>query len=336
MSNALLADRYRLDTRLGGGCFGEVWQAKDTYFDRSVAVKLFARGVKADIVLAEARLQVRLSAHPNIVTIEDVVVQPPRPFVVTQLYTAGDVDARVGPNGAFLPDAMRWMRDLLAGLRHAHSLNVIHRDVKPSNLLVTPNGGAALTDFGIAEDSVRGIYAGRASYNPTVAPEILANNPSSEQTDLWAAACTWYRLLCGRYPFLSTAAIVTNDYEPAYKVNAQIPMALSRAIDRGLNPDPSKRYADAARMLGAVSGLSYDRGWERIADPAATETWRLHGGDGDIVARLIDRPKAGPELVVTRDRGRGPRAFIRERPGSLAQSRQKLRALLRRGVESGL
>lgn len=332
----LLANRYKLDSVIGGGNFGEVWRAEDTFLSRPVAVKLFPPGMAVDTVLLEAQLQRKLSEHPHIVTIDNVVIEPPRPFVVSELFEDGAVTRRVGPNGAFLPDAMRWMRDLLAALGHAHGLGVLHRDIKPPNMLLTPNGGAALTDFGIAEDTILNVYVDRAVYSATIAPEVLAGGRSSTQTDLWAAACTWYRLLCGRYPFATPADVVNHQYEPAHKVNPQIPIALSRAVDVGLAADPAARYADADRMLAAVSGLSYERGWERLTDPTALEAWRLHGGDGEVVARLVQLPKAGVELVLTRDRGNGARAFKRERPGSAAQSRQKLNALLRRGVDSGL
>jgi len=335
-ASGLLAGRYRLDVFLGSGNFGEVWAAEDTYLARQVAVKLFKTGMQPDSVLLEAQLQRRLSEHPHIAAIENVVLEPPRPFVVSELYARGSIAGNLGPDGAPPTVAMRWMRDLLAALAHAHGLGVVHRDVKPSNLLLGDDGDAVLTDFGIAEDTVRRLYVDRSSYAPHMAPELLAGGSTSPQSDLWAAACTWYRLLCGRYPFNSVVAVLGGAFEPLHHVNPQIPLAVSRAVARALEQNPADRYADAERMLAAVSGLIVENDWERIIHPGALEVWRMRAPAAEFVIRLTQRPRAGLELLLTRDLGNGPRKVLREQPTSLAKARQRLRALLVDGVTGKL
>lgn len=131
-----LADgRYVLytDRKLGKGNYGKVFEGLDRYLDQQVAIKLLDEDFEIDAVLLEAQLQRRVSEHANVVTIFDVVPQPPRPFMVTALCPQGSVAKRLKVGDVSLIEALRWTRDLLAGLAHAHNLGVIHRDVKPGN-----------------------------------------------------------------------------------------------------------------------------------------------------------------------------------------------------------
>ncbi|MEI2702583.1 MAG: serine/threonine-protein kinase [Baekduia sp.] len=332
-----LADgRYVLDRRLGRGHFGEVWAATDTHLDTEVAVKLFGESFRPDAVLLEAQLHHRLSAHPNVVSILNVVVEPPRPFVVMELCGNGSVSARLTEGDVSLLDAMRWTRDMLAGLSHAHSLGVLHRDLKPSNLLILDDGRAAIADFGLAEDSVREVVVDPNVYRPHMAPEMRAQG-SSAKTDVWAAGCTWYRLLCGAYPYATFADLAAGAHHPVHRLNPQIPLSLSRAVDMALQVVPANRYADAARMQSAVSALSIVNAWTSNPDPQALESWSCATSNCAYRVRLTDRPRVGLELEALRDlrRGGGYRRVRFERHQSLAKARKQLRSWLVRVVEGG-
>lgn len=328
--------RYVLDHYIGNGHFGEVWAAADTHLDMAVAVKLFGAAFHPDAVLLEARLHNRLSAHPNVVSILNVVIEPPRPFVAMELCRQGSVGARLDRGEVSLTNAMRWTRDMLAGLAHAHAMGVLHRDLKPSNLLILDDGRAAITDFGVAEDSIRGEYVDPRAYQPHMAPEMAVSG-SSPQTDVWAAGCTWYRLLCGQFPFASPADIAAGKFEPVHKLNPQVPLSVSRAVAMALQVNPADRYADAIRMHSAVSSLLVANAWSREPDAEAVETWVCSTTSCDYRVRLVERPRVGLELTAYRDlrNGGGYRRVRHERLPTIGKARQRLRTWLVLVVEGG-
>lgn len=326
--------RYVLRGFLGNGAFGEVWEADDLYLDTKVAVKLFGGAFRPDAVLLEAQLHNRLSEHPNVVSIQNVLIEPPIPFVVMALCPAGSVGARLEQNDVSLVEAMRWTRDMLAGLARAHALDVIHRDLKPSNLLILDDGRVAISDFGVAEDAIVHEYVDPKVYWRHMAPEMFTTG-SSPLTDVWAAGCTWYRLLTGVHPFADRAAAAAGEFELPHKLNPQIPLAVSRAVAKALAVNPADRYQSAASMLSAVSGLSVVNSWRRIDDPATIETWAATTSQADYTIELVARPRTGLELTAYRDyrRGAGRRRIRRVNPASLPRARQRLRAWLTELVE---
>lgn len=334
----VLADgRYTLTAPLGDGHFGEVWEGEDTHLGMSVAVKLFAAGFEPDTVLLEAQLQNRLSQHVGVISIHNVIVEPPRPFMVTDLCPEGSVGDRLKAGDVSLVQAMRWTRDMLAGLAHAHSLGVIHRDLKPSNLLILDSGRAAITDFGIAEDAIKHEYVDSSNYGPHMAPEVATGGSSSPQSDVWAAGCTWYRLLCGEYPFATLGDALAGTFEPVHHRNPQAPIAVSRAVAKGLSVDTANRYQDANQMLSSVSGLQVVNSWRTSTEPGTLETWTCSTANADYALRLTERPQVGLELTAHRDlrRGAGFRRVRSERPPSINQARQLRRRWLVAVVEGG-
>jgi serine/threonine protein kinase len=166
-------DRYELVRPLGSGAFGDAWEAHDHDEDSTVAVKLLSPGTNPDDVLREASLHRRLSAHPRVVPMRNVEIGAnPSSFVVSELVPGGSLDGVLAVRRPTVVESQRWLRDVLEGLAHAHGMSVLHRDVKASNVLLGPDGHAMLTDFGVADDSVRRAAAEPAMYPLTMPPEF--------------------------------------------------------------------------------------------------------------------------------------------------------------------
>ncbi|MGB8329206.1 MAG: serine/threonine-protein kinase [Polyangiales bacterium] len=176
--------RYGLLTLLGEGYFGEVYLAEDLELEEKVAIKLPSDEVELDEVLLEARMLNLLRKHERIVSIRNVELEPPRPFIVMDYLPNGSVEARMEAGEIAVIDTVRWTRDTLDGLAYAHSLGVIHRDIKPGNLLLDDNGGAVISDFGLAEDTVRKRIAHPDYlYGAHAAPELMAGEPTTPSSD---------------------------------------------------------------------------------------------------------------------------------------------------------
>ncbi|MFE5795429.1 protein kinase [Streptomyces sp. NPDC056503] len=283
--------RFELVDRLGGGGMGLVWRARDRVLDREVAVKEVrpsdpglaehdpgAASALASRVLREARALARL-AHPNVVTIHHVVegggAEGPYPWIVMELVTGGSLQDRLD-RGTLTPyEAAGLGRGLLAGLRAAHEAGIGHRDVKPPNVLLRPDGTPVLTDFGIA--SLHGATAltptGSVLGTPDyMAPERVRGEDGGTAADLWSLAMTLYVAVEGRNPFrrahtLATlAAVLGEDVPPPLRAGP-----LGPALMAVLVRDPSARPDSAAldRLLAEVADTTPRDATPRDAAPHA-------------------------------------------------------------------
>jgi eukaryotic-like serine/threonine-protein kinase len=186
-----LKDRYRLERLLGRGGMASVWLASDEVLDRPVAVKLLSDTIASDPeFLARFRREARVAAglsHPNLIGIYDYAEGEERPYLVME-YVAGDnLAERMSRHAAI--DCERLARELLGALAHIHAAGIVHRDVKPQNVLIAPDGSAKLIDFGIAlpKDATAltrtGNLLGTARY---IAPEVMGGQPATERSDLYS------------------------------------------------------------------------------------------------------------------------------------------------------
>ncbi|HEY9240585.1 MAG TPA: protein kinase [Streptosporangiaceae bacterium] len=268
----LVAGRYRLLTPLGNGGMGTVWQAEDELLARLVAVKEISpppdvspqeRALLRERTLREARTAARLS-HPNVVTIYDVVEDDGRPWIVMELIAARSLRDLVLANGPLSAQhAAQIGLQVLAALTAAHSLGILHRDVKPGNVLIDAAGRAVLADFGIArtQDSptltTSGVLVGSPSY---IAPERASGEPGGPESDLWSLGATLYAIVEGRPPYdragaLPTLmAVVHEDPDPPARAGPLWPVIRSL-----LDHVPSRRpdAGETERMLRRVAeGIS--------------------------------------------------------------------------------
>jgi serine/threonine-protein kinase len=265
--------RYRLGERLGHGGMGEVFAAHDLRLDREVALKL----LRADLadqdgmrerVVAEARLAARLT-HPHVVGVLDTGEQDGRPFVVMERLSGRTLRDELtdGP----LPEERA--RDVglqvLRALAAAHGLGIVHRDVKPGNILDAGVGTWKVADFGIAkwvhaDETLTGTgeLLGSPSY---IAPERIEGEQAGPASDLYAVGVLLYEAVSGRKPFegddplaLATA-IREGDHEPITAIVADIDADIAAVIDRAMRRDPGERYESAEAMAAALLGEELDR-----------------------------------------------------------------------------
>ncbi|WP_143220121.1 serine/threonine-protein kinase, partial [Actinomadura sp. CNU-125] len=267
----LLGTRYRLDSVVGRGGMGTVWRAHDTMLDREVAVKEVElppglteseHAVLYERTLREARASARLN-HPGVVTVHDVVEEAGRPWIVMELVTAPSLQDML-ENG---PVGHRRIAEIglqmLAALRHAHEKGILHRDVKPSNVLITDIGRVVLTDFGIAQmegDSTltqTGLVMGSPAYIP---PERAAGEERAvPASDLWGLGATIYAAVEGRSPYERPDAM------------ASLQAALTEAVPPARNAGPLGRVLEGllAREPHCVLGPLMDTDTEPCSDSPA-------------------------------------------------------------------
>jgi eukaryotic-like serine/threonine-protein kinase len=228
---------------------------------------------------------------------------------------------------------VRWTREALDGLAYAHALGVIHRDVKPGNLLLDDSDRAVLSDFGIAEDTLHNLLAINQVYVLHAAPELFQGSPSSQQTDIWAMGCTLYRLVTGQFPFNDQAAIVSDDPQDPHRVNPQIPMSLTRVLRKMLDKDPARRYTNARDVIDDLIDCHITHAWNQMPDASTVETWRCNAAEGDYELTVKQKRHGGFEVRARRDRGSGLRQVFFDERDTIARARQLRRNLLVQVVE---
>ena len=267
----VIAGRYRLKGPIGRGAMGTVWRAWDEILDREVAVKELRISDSVDPddrakayqrTHREARTAARLS-HPGVVTVFDVAEEDGRPWIIMELIAARSLDQIIARDGPLPPHrAADAGRQLLSALATAHAAGVLHRDVKPSNVLIADGGRAVLTDFGIAtfQGDPKLTQTGMVMGSPGfTAPERIQGNPATPASDLWSLGATLYAAVEGRGPFdraggaITTMSAIINSDPPSAPAAA----GLGTVIDALLRRNPADRpdAATAARMLGAVGPL---------------------------------------------------------------------------------
>ena len=259
----LLPPRYAVQGLVAHGGMGDVYRAADERLGRTVAIKVLAeRYARQDEFrkrfLREARTAATLTGEPNIVAIYDVgETTDGLPFIVMEYVPDGTVADRLA-SGPVSPDlAMRWLGQAAAALDAAHARGIVHRDVKPANLLVSSEGNLCFSDFGIAraagDDTLTaaGTVLGSTGY---MAPEQARGESSTPATDRYALACVAFELLTGRRPFARdtvAAEAAAHAYEPPPLVGdlAALPAALDEVFARGLAKRPSDRPPTCAALV---------------------------------------------------------------------------------------
>ncbi len=260
---------YRVVEKIGAGGMGEVYRARDEHLERDVAIKVLPVGTLAD---EAARKRFRKEAlalsklnHPNIATIFDFDTQDGVDFLVMELVVGESLSEKLPGRPLPEKDVLRIGAQLAEGLAAAHEQNVIHRDLKPGNLRLTPDGRLKILDFGLAKlIQPFSLSAPTASVTetravagtlPYMAPEQLRGEKADARSDIYAAGVVLYELAAGRRPFeqkLSSAlaaAIVHETPPPPQQFSPQLSPRLQEALLKCLEKDPENRYQSAKELL---------------------------------------------------------------------------------------
>jgi serine/threonine protein kinase len=259
-----LPDRYRVVRHIANGGMASVWAAEDELLGRLVAVKVLAPGFTADPSATrrfkrEARSAARVSDHPNVVTIFDVGEHEDHAFIVMEYCSGGTVADRLRlPKPIPRRVAIDWLEGAASALDYAHDRDIVHRDVKPGNLLLDGNGRIAVADFGIARlatDSAMtqtGQVLGTAAY---LSPEQALGHPATAASDRYALAVVAYELLARRRPFVAEhaaaqARLHIESPPPSATEGTDLPPAVDGVLARGLAKDPAERPHTASALVG--------------------------------------------------------------------------------------
>jgi serine/threonine protein kinase len=262
VTGKVIDGRYRLEERLGTGAMSEVWAAHDLELDRRVALKLVAASTERLRFEREGRAVAGLS-HPNICRVYDLGKADAQAYIVFEYLAGGTLEDRLRPGEPLRDDeTARIAAELAAALAHAHERGILHRDVKPSNILFDDEGNAKLADFGIARIldastlTEAGTMLGTAAY---ISPEQARTETATAATDVYAAGVILYRLLTGRLPFEAEAPLdlalmhANEEPPPILSVRPDAPPELERVATWALEKRPENRPADGAALLTALT-----------------------------------------------------------------------------------
>ncbi|MEW6220611.1 MAG: serine/threonine-protein kinase [Thermodesulfobacteriota bacterium] len=314
--------RYEVQRLLGRGNMGAVYLAQDPTIDRPVAIKTFhlTRFAEAEDLaelkrtfVREAQMAGRLN-HPNIVTIFDAGEDWDLSFIAMEVLEGVELKTYCQPNRLLpLPRVLEIVRTIALALDYAHSHGVVHRDVKPANIMVLPSGQLKLTDFGIA--LVRGEMARIAGTPSYMAPEQLSDGPVDGRTDLYALGVVLFELLSGRKPFAASdftqlrRQILTQPPPRIASLVPELPPALDEVVARLLAKAPDDRFSGGWELDEALSRVTAA---SATMAPAGTRTTAAVAGapeaaDATMVlagAAGQERPPASPEATVVLDEKR--------------------------------
>lgn len=270
---AVIADRYQLGAPLGRGGMGEVRDGMDLRLGRPVAVKVLRSDLAAEPeprrrFEAEARAAAGL-VHPNVVAVYDTGEHDGTPYIVMERLPGRTVADEIAEERMEPARAERLAREVLGALEAAHGAGVVHRDIKPGNLLLAADGSVKVADFGIAK-AAEGLGLGAAATATAtgevlgtpayVAPERLEGRPATARSDLYGLGVVLYEALSGVKPFSGETpwglaqAVMAGRHQPLAEVAPHVPPALAAAVERAMSADPDDRFATAAEMAASLQG----------------------------------------------------------------------------------
>jgi tRNA A-37 threonylcarbamoyl transferase component Bud32 len=337
--NGLLPPRYARPRRIGHGAMGDIFQATDEVLGREVAVKLLAERYAADEGIRhrferEALAAARVSGEPGAVTIFDVGEWQGRPFIVMEHLAGGSLEDRLRQEGAQPPGrVLAWLEQAAAALDAAHRHGVVHRDVKPANLLLNRRGELRVADFGIASAAglasvtMTGTVLGTAGY---LSPEQAAGDRAEPASDVYALAVVAYELLSGHRPFESESPTA----EAAAHVNAPVPSIVERrpglpaeldaVFRRALAKDPRARHRSAGELVADLRNALSPTAPTSVLTPVSVRRRRPTGflvpvallliaaGIGGAVAAIVTRGDGSARVVTRTVAGPGGTTTVRQ------------------------
>ena len=266
----ILAGRYQLNEEIATGGMGIVWRAHDTVLNRRVAVKVLPEHLKADQTAIDRFRREALNAaaisHPHMANVYDFVDDGGPPAIVMELVDGETLAERMtGRRRMPIEETVRIASEVLDALQAAHTAGIVHRDIKPGNILLTHDGRVKVADFGIARALTDATITQEGAFLATphyTSPEQISGEPATARSDLYALGVVLYEMLAGVRPFTgdtpATAALarLNQTPPPPSEHRPAIPGALDAVVMRALHRDPAMRYASASEMRAALSDRS--------------------------------------------------------------------------------
>jgi len=303
MIGTVLSGRYKLEAKLGSGGMSTVYLARDTTLDRSVAVKVMHREMseqedQLQRFRQEARAVAKLS-HPNVVAVIDAGEDGGHPYIVFEYVEGETLKQRINRVGALDPqEALAYAIEIARGLTVAHNRNMVHRDIKPQNVLIDAEGRAKLTDFGISRQleqdgmTATGRVLGTTDY---VAPEQAMGHPVDQRSDVYSLGVVLYEMLVGQVPFHADSQVgvamkhVNEELPDVQQRRPELSAAAAMVVERATAKDPAQRYQEVGDLIddlgtaleveaaraGATTGEATS-----VLEAVAPEERKLAGGGG--------------------------------------------------------
>lgn len=297
LSGRTIAAKFKLEKRLGQGHFGDVYFGEQTVVGRQFALKVVPVSPSThDASALEARL-LNLSKHPHVVAVRSAEYWQDangRDFCLIEMaYVPGGNLQDLIDRGAPIGELIECMKNVLFALDHAHGLDIVHRDVKPANILL--GEGGKLSDFGIAMVSATGASASEYIYGGNLAPECQGTSPIfTPASDVFAAGLTLLRGLNLISNWGATLAAVSNigvkmgsgAFVPELGFHSRVPSSLKKIVRKACAPTASKRYTSAAAFRDALEKLKIARNWT----PSSNDSWScLHKGGEEVLTISLGR-----------------------------------------------
>jgi serine/threonine protein kinase len=264
---------YRIVSKLGEGGMGVVYRARDQVLQRDVALKFLGETLAREggqSLLREARAASALS-HPNVCTVHEVGEADGESYIVMELIEGQPLSVSIDAGGLPYESVMRYGAQIAAALTHAHGRNIVHRDLKSSNVIVTPEGLVKVLDFGLARrlvveaqdagtrtmDTLESVFTtgGTLSY---MSPEVLRGEAGDHRSDLWALGVVLYEASAGQVPFHGRTTFEVSDAilrQPPPPLPSRIPPGLAAIIQRCLAKEPALRYQRASEVQAALEAI---------------------------------------------------------------------------------
>jgi serine/threonine-protein kinase len=268
MQQKILNNRYELEQKIGEGGMARVYRGRDLRLNRSIAVKVLHSHYATDAGFLqrfhhEAQAAANLR-HPNIVDVYDVGQDGDIHYIVMEYVEGSDLKAVIARNGPLpIEQAVAIAEAVARALEAAHRIGLVHRDIKPQNIIVGPQGQVKITDFGIAKSNLStamtdtGVTFGTADY---ISPEQARGQPATPRSDIYSLGVTLYEMLTGRLPFTGDSAIgvamqhVSTEPPPPRMYNPRIPPRLEALVLSALSKDPNDRPVTAQEFARLLSG----------------------------------------------------------------------------------
>ena len=337
----LLDNRYRVESRIAAGGMSTVYRGRDIRLDRPVALKVMDPRYATDQQFLarfqrEARAIARLK-DPGLVAIYDQGNDASHPFLVMELIEGGTLRELLRERGPMPPHAVAAvLRPVLSGLGVAHRAGLVHRDVKPENVLISNDGEVKLVDFGLVRATAEAgitsasVILGTAAY---LSPEQVAGIETDPGTDVYAAGVMAFELLTGTTPFTGDNALTVanqrleRDVPPPSSMIDGVPVQLDAFIARATARDPARRFADAAEMGAALETIAEDLALPNFRVPAPRNSAKQAAGPParNPTRRFTGDPQDQPPVREFAENPPPPRQFAGIDIEEFTWARQRMR-----------